>query len=66
MFLADLITEISSDTNPAEPGFQPSATYIALCLIIPIVVGILAGIISTAFIRFMEKHFPGMKDPNDH
>ena len=66
MFLAGIVFEITCDTNPVEPGFQPSAAYIALCLIIPIVVGVFAGIISTVFIRFVEKRFPAMKVSNDH
>ena len=55
MFFAEIILHISRDTNPSDPGFQPSGVYIAISLVIPVFMGVIAGLISSLLLRIFRK-----------
>ena len=54
IYLANILTRIAHDTNPAESGFQPSGLYIAICLILPIIMGILATLLSVLVMKIFH------------
>jgi hypothetical protein len=54
MDFANIILDISRDARPAEPGFQPSGLYITVCLVIPIVMGVIAGLVSSLVMRLFK------------
>ena len=55
MPLASFIHRILQDTNPRTPEFEPSEIYIALCLLIPVFMGIITGLISSLIVRIASK-----------
>ncbi len=55
MPLANIILHISRDANPSEPGFQPSGVYIAICILIPVFMGVITGLISSLVLRIFRK-----------
>ena len=54
IYLANILTRIACDANPAEAGFQPSGLYIAICLILPIIMGVLAALLSTLVMKIFH------------
>jgi len=45
MTLADFIAQIASDTDPAKTGYQASAVYVTLCLVVPAAIGLLGALV---------------------
>ncbi len=65
MDFANIILDISRDACPAEPGFQPSGLYITVCLLIPIIMGVVAGLISSLVVRLFRRKRPKQEIAGD-
>ena len=42
----EFISKIAVDTNPDLPGLQPGILYVACCLIVPVAIGLLIGLLA--------------------
>jgi len=49
-FLAWL-QELARDADPASPGFQPGLLYLAVCVLLPVTIGMMVGF----GLRFVER-----------
>lgn len=65
MNFRDIILNIIRDANPEKAGFQPFPLYVALCLIIPIIIGILASVASNIVVKFLDKYFSKEDESNN-
>ena len=65
MSLPNILMNIVRDANPEKPGFQPLPLYVALCLIIPIIIGILASVASNIVVKFFDKYFSKEDESNN-
>ena len=45
-----LASGLFTDTSP-ETGFQPTALYVVICIVVPLIAGILVGLIT----QFVQK-----------
>jgi hypothetical protein len=45
MALTDFVAEIARDTDPARAGYQASAVYVTLCLVVPIALGLVGALL---------------------
>ena len=53
--LADIISSLVRDANPVKEGFQPTPLYVCVCLAVPLIMGVLAGLFSSAVMRILNK-----------
>lgn len=54
MMLMNVVSKVLQDTDALKDGFQPSAAYIVICLIVPLVTGVLVGF-GTGYLRKLLK-----------
>ena len=47
MALADFIAQVARDIDPVKEGYQVSAAYVTLCLVVPIALGLLGALLGS-------------------
>jgi len=45
MALTDFIAQVARDTDPATAGYQASAVYVTICLVVPIALGLVGALL---------------------
>lgn len=65
MSFLNILVDVAKDANPDKPGFQPLPVYVALCLIIPIIIGILTSVASNIIVKLLHKYFNKEDESNN-
>ena len=50
MILISIVSKLLQDADALKEGFQPSTAYIVVCLVVPLVAGVLVGF-GTGYLR---------------
>jgi len=43
MDLIEWLQELGKDADPTQPGFQAQTLYVVMCVVLPVVIGLIAG-----------------------
>jgi hypothetical protein len=55
VLVLDVIMRIARDADPVKAGFQATPLYLLLCLALPVLMGIIAGLISSGVMRVCRR-----------